>query len=120
MSSVAASIAAHLASEGEGTVGTDIFYGPPRAWAAGMPTAAIYVWEDGGPPPERTSSSVMPLARQTIRVRGPAQDFATAKATADRVWALVERPGSILGTINLENDASAPVYIGAGRGNRAS
>lgn len=111
-------IAAHLASNGEGTVGTDIFTGPPRRWDPddGMPIACLYVWEDGGPAPDRTHTSVMPRAGINVRVRGPVDSYATAKATADRVFNLLERPGGIVGTVNLENDASAPVYLGQAEG----
>lgn len=46
-------VAASLAAAGLGTVGTSIFYGPPRSpTESGLSSAALWVHPFGGPPPD--------------------------------------------------------------------
>lgn len=88
---IANDIAAHLAAQGYGTLGTDIFIDqyPPS------PDEAICVYGIGGGPPESTDSSSLEAPKFSVVVRSA--DPATAQAACEGIRQYLHRKALTIG-----------------------
>lgn len=108
-------IAQHLASQGHGTLGTDIFEGPVRGadldGAGLIPVNAIFVQAQAGNPPERVSSNMAAVRYNgaQIRVRNAVHDVGDVIARAVHDTVAGTLPAALS---DLWPEQSYPVYVG--------
>jgi hypothetical protein len=107
-------LATHLATQGLGTVSTDIFAGPQRPSSAQIPQAVIFCISSGGSPPVPYldgSSSDFSAASVQVLVRGDVGAYAAAQVTARLVMVATQR-AVIGGYVAVYVNESDPNFLG--------
>jgi hypothetical protein len=102
---------------GSWAIDTNIFLGPARAPEPDVvPDEAIFVLANGGPVPPAPyfGGESAPSFRQPavqVRVRGPVDDFESARVLARNVWAALNK-ATLTGYLACMPQQGEPVYIG--------
>ena len=108
-----ADVATRLQTAGVGTVGTDIFRGPERVPATGVPDVAVFVLASGGAPASPylgTATDWHEVALQLL-VRGAVNAYETARTKALAVRAALHRCTLSGYTLCMVRE-SEPLYLG--------
>ena len=97
------------------TVGTNLFLGPVREQAAGMPHKAVFCLATGGPSPlmhvQGNTGPDIKRSNVQIRIRSDVGAFAVGQALARSVWSALQR-ATFTGYMGIACRESEPVYLG--------
>ncbi|WP_348528335.1 minor capsid protein [Methanothrix sp.] len=112
MTFIGSDIAAYLAAQGYGTVGTDIFLDELQD----LPADQVVVFTGGGPAPDEVQGDPGAVDYPNIDVQVRSTSKATARTDAEAIRILLD-----CNTINdatLYAASSAPIYLGRDDNNR--
>jgi len=107
-------LATHLAAQGIGTLGRDIFAGPMKPPSVQINKASIFVIASGGAPPVPYldgSQSDFSAASVQVLVRGDAGAYGLAQIRARAALTAIQR-ASLAGYVATYVRNSDPIFIG--------
>lgn len=114
MTSPALTVATFLQTAGHGTLGTNIFIGPPRDPSTVVPNKCVFVIATGGAAPQpylEISGDAFRQADLQIFIRGNVGEFAAGETYTKAIFESVQFP-SLSGFIDCRPTNSYPLWIG--------